>query len=222
MEEDNVWMIDAGRAKVGGEAASEAYDYLITMATECDLSYDDVYAMVSEMIDIQSFIDFCCVNIYLGNNDLSFGQNMALWRTAENDGSQYGDTKWRFMIFDMDEAIPKVDEEMSSFEWMQNFGLMQEPVVQSFLQNKNFRQQFYDTLAEVGDTIFNYESVSQKLKEWKELYEEQLLLNHQRFFNEGYEKEDLEEDFAYMDKFFSEREEYILSAIEEMQKEELE
>lgn len=222
VEEENVWLIDAGRAKAGGEAASNAYDYFITMATECDLSYDDVYNMVSELIDIQSFIDFCCINIYLGNNDLSFGQNMALWRSAENDGSKYGDMKWRFMVFDLDEAIPKVDEEISPGEWLQDFGLMQEPVLQSFLKNKNFRERFFYTLSELGDTTFNYELVSKKLKEWKELYEEQLLLNHQRFFNEGYEKEDLDEDFAYMDKFFAERKEYIRCAIEEIQTEESE
>lgn len=217
VSQDNIWMIDAGEAKIGNSAAKEAYDYFVTMATECDLSYDDVYAMVSELIDVQSFIDYCCINLYMDNRDLSFGQNMALWRSIENDGSEYGDTKWRWMIFDMDEAIQKYDENTDAAEWMENYCLMQEPVLQSFMKNKQFREQFYKTLVEIGETNFNYNVVSELLKEWKAVYEEQLLINHQRFFNEGYNKQELEEDFKKMDDFFAGRLPFIKKSIEEVQ-----
>ena len=216
VSEENIWIIDGGRAKVGGSAASEAYDYFVTMATECDLSYDDVYDMVSELIDVQSFIDYCCINMYMDNTDLSFVQNMALWRSAENDGSEYGDTKWRWMIFDMDEAIQKYDENTDPGEWMSNYCLMQEPVLQSFMRNKGFRDQFYETLLEIGSKNFDYEVVSTKLEEWKKIYEEQLLLNHQRFFNEGYGKKELDEDFNFMDDFFARRKSFMEQAVREM------
>ena len=217
VSEDNVWLMDGGRAKTGGSAASEAYQYFVTMATECDLSYDDVYAMVSELIDVQSFIDYCCINLYLDNTDLSFVQNMALWRSAKKDGSEYGDTKWRWMIFDMDEAIQKYDETTDPGEWMSNYGLMQEPVLQSFMRNEGFRQQFFQTLLEIGSKNFDYEKVSKKLDEWKKIYEEQLLLNHRRFFNEGYEKNQLDEDFAFIDDFFARRKSFMEQAVEEME-----
>ena len=187
------------------------------MATECDLSYDDVYAMVSELIDVQSFIDYCCINLYLDNTDLSFVQNMALWRSAENDGSEYGDTKWRWMIFDMDEAIQKYDETTDPGEWMSNYCLMQEPVLQSFMRNEGFRKQFFQTLLEIGSKNFDYEKVSKKLDEWKKIYEEQLLLNHRRFFNEGYEKNQLDEDFVFIDSFFARRKSFMEQAVEEME-----
>lgn len=214
VSQDNVWMIDAGEAKIGDSQAKEAYDYFVTMATECDLSYDDVYDMVSELIDIQSFIDYCCINLYMDNTDLSFGQNMALWRSIENDGSEYGDTKWRWMIFDMDEAIQKYDENTDAVGWMNNYCLMQEPVLQSFMRNRQFREQFYKTLVEIGEKNFDYKIVSEELKEWKAVYEEQLLLNHQRFFDEGYNKQELEEDFKNMDDFFTGRLPFIKKAIE--------
>ena len=216
VNEDNVWIIDAGRAKAGESAAWEAYQYFVAMATECDLSYDDVYAMVSEFIDVQSFIDFCCINLYLGNGDLSFGQNMALWRSAENDGSKYGDCKWRWMVFDVDEAIGEAGEDVTPGEWMKNYCLMQEPVLQSFMKNAGFREQFYKTLLEIGKQNFEYETVSRKLEEWKDIYEEQLLLNHQRFFNEGFGKEQLEEEFSRIDNFFAGRYEFIKQAVEEV------
>ena len=222
VSEENVWIIDGGRAKAGGSAASEAYDYFVAMATECDLSYDDVYAMVSELIDVQSFIDYCCINMYMDNTDLSFRQNMALWRSAENDGSKYGDTKWRWMVFDMDEAVQAFDESKDPGEWMENYCLMQEPVLQSFMRNEGFREQFYHTLLEIGSKNFDYETVSAKLEAWKEVYEEQLLLNHQRFFNEGYGKQELDEDFIFIDDFFARRRNFIERAVEEMKAEDLE
>lgn len=214
--EDNVWIIDGGRAKAGGSEASEAYDYFVTMATECDLSYDDVYAMVSELIDVQSFIDYCCINIYMDNQDLSFGQNMALWRSATNDGSKYGDAKWRWMVFDMDEAIQPYDETTDPGDWMKSFCLMQEPILQSFMRNEGFREQFFATLLEIGRNNYGYEEVNAKLKEWKTIYEEQLLINHQRFFNEGYDRNALEQDFVFMDDFFARRYEFIKRAVEEI------
>lgn len=216
IKEDNVWLIDAGRAKAGESTAWEAYQYFVTMATECDLTYDDVYAMVSEFIDVQSFIDFCCINLYLGNGDLSFGQNMALWRSVENDGSKYGDCKWRFMVFDVDEAIGEAGEGVTPGEWMKNYCLMQEPVLQSFMRNAGFREQFYKTLLEIGKQNFEYETVSRKLGNWKDIYEEQLLLNHQRFFNEGFGKKQLEEEFLRIDNFFAGRYEFIKQAVEEV------
>ncbi len=219
IEEENVWIIDNGYAKAGGSAAQEAYDYFITMTTECDLFYDDVYDMVSELIDVQSFIDYCCINLYMDNVDISFEQNMALWRSAENDGSEYGDCKWRWMIFDMDEVIDYFDETSDPGEWIKNYRLMQEPVLKGFMRNKGFREQFYNTLLEIGSKNFDYETVSKKLEEWKEVYEEQLLLNHERFFAEGYGKEELDEDFALTDAFFDGRQEFMKQAIEEVESE---
>lgn len=214
--EDNVWIIDGGRVKAGGREAYDAYNYFVTMATGCDLSDDEVYDVVSELIDVQSFIDYCCVNMYVTNDDLSFGQNMALWRSASDDGSEYGDTKWRWMVFDMDEAIQEYDETTDPGDWMTNYCLMQEPVLQSFMRNAGFREQFFATLLEIGRNNFDYDEVSSKLEEWKLVYEEQLLINHERFFNEGYGKEELEQDFAFMDDFFARRYKFIEQAIEEI------
>ena len=123
------------------------------------------------------------------------------------------------MIFDMDEAIQKYDATTNPREWLSNYCLMQEPVLQSFMRNEGFRKQFYQTLLEIGCKNFDYETVRTKLKEWKEIYEEQLLINHQRFFNEGYGKRELDEDFIFIDDFFARRKNFIEQAIEEMKTE---
>lgn len=215
VNEENIWIMDGTRAKAGGNEAWEAYEYLLAMATECDMTYDDVYAMVSELIDVQSFIDYCCINIYTNNTDVSFEQNTALWRSATNDGSKYGDTKWRWMIFDMDLAAKENEETESPGEWLKNYKLMQEPVVQGFMKNSQFREQFYDTLLEMGSKNFNYETVSRKLKEWKEVYEEQLLLNHERVYKEGFGRKELDDTFSSIDKFFAGRYQFIEQAVAE-------
>lgn len=218
--EENIWIMDGNRAKAGGSEAWEAYEYFVTMATECDLSYDDVYAMVSQLIDVQSFIDYCCINIYTNNTDVSFEQNTAVWRSAINDGSKYGDTKWRWMIFDMDLTAKENEETENPGQWLKNYKLMQEPVVQGFMKNSQFREQFYNTLLEMGSRNYNYETVSKELKEWKEVYEEQLLLNHKRVYNEGFGKEELDETFASIDEFFAGRYPFIEQAVAEMKAEE--
>ena len=43
-----------------------------------------------------------CANIYLCNMDMSETKNITLWRTIEDEGTEFGDGRWRFMIYDID------------------------------------------------------------------------------------------------------------------------
>ena len=202
VEEENILMIDDTYAKVGGEEAQEAYKYFVSMATECDLVYDDVYEMVSALIDVQSFIDFCCINMYTSNTDMLDGHNIALWRSAENDGTTYGDTKWRWMVFDLDQTLRLPQEGVEPKEWMENTRLMQEPIVQNFLKNEQFRKQFCLTFMDIANVNFNAEECSEKWSQWKEIYGEQLLISNQRFHEYDYTQEWLDERFEEVDRFF--------------------
>ena len=79
-----------------------------------------------------------------------------------------------------------------------------------------FREQFFSTLLELGRNNFAYKEVSVELQKWKEIYEEQLLINHKRFFGGQYGKEELEQDFALIDDFFARRYQFMERAIEEI------
>lgn len=203
IDKDNVWMMDGGIARVGEVEAQNEYQYMLDMVTQCDLSYDDVYAMVSELIDVQNLIDYCCINLYFDNRDVSFAQNTALWRCIEPDGSEYGDGRWRWMVFDLDDTLTSSSED--SLSWAEGNDLMREPVIQSLMANEQFRRQFCITFMDIANTSCDYDVVHAKLLAWKELYKVQIINNHQRFFDADYDMETFENEIQAMDNFFKNR-----------------
>lgn len=201
-EEDNVWIIDAGTARVGGEAAQSEYQAMLDMIAQCDLSYDDVYEMVCGYFDVQSLIDYYCLNLYLNNTDVSFVTNTALWRTIEPEDSEYGDCKWRWMLFDLDAAA---DPESTSSDWWNENSLMQETMIQKLMENAQFRAQFCRTFMDIGNLNYPYEQVKEELKEWQEVYRTQVTKSQQRFFDADFTEADFDAYIEKLDAFFRNR-----------------
>ena len=67
-----------------------------------DLSDPNDYQKFNEIIDIQSYIDYICANVYLGNTDYNETANTAIWRSVNRENDSYGDGRWRWAFYDMD------------------------------------------------------------------------------------------------------------------------
>ncbi len=67
-----------------------------------DLSDPKQYEAFGRIIDIQSYIDYICANVYLGNTDYNEYANTAMWRTTTRENDSYGDGRWRWAFYDMD------------------------------------------------------------------------------------------------------------------------
>ncbi len=203
VSEGNVYLINAGLVRAGGEAAFDAYNYMCDVVTECDLSYDDVYEMVCEIIDVQSLIDYCCINLYIDNQDISLGHNTALWRAGEKQDPAYGDGRWRWMVFDLDIAAQPNENVTSG--WMKESVLWNEPIIQSLLDNQTFRRQFCVTFMDIANGNYNYDIVRHELEKWKEKYSAQAVKTQHRFFTMDFTKEDYADNLAEIDTFFMNR-----------------
>lgn len=203
LNEDNVWLIDAGLANEGNQEAQEAYQYMLDVITECDLSYDDVYEMVCGLIDVQSLIDYCCIHFYIDNRDVSFGQNTALWRSVEVSEKEYCDGRWRWMLYDLDVTLFEYSDD--SAVRIKDSDLFQEPVWQSLMDNQQFRKQFCLTFMDIANTTYAYDRVHKELMEWKELYQDQMVKGQHRFFDEAFTEADLDRYIAQADDFFRQR-----------------
>lgn len=198
---NNVWIMDGDVGRVGDGAARNAYDFMLSMLIDCDLFYDDVYAMICDIIDVQSLIDFCCINLYVNNKDINFEQNTALWRTIEPEENAYGDGKWRWMLFDMDDCL----ESNNEISWMVDHPLLNEPAILSLMDNEQFRKQFCITFMDIANTIYAYDTVHEKLIQWEDIYKEQVVKNNIRFFDESFNEETYHGYITEMDDFFKNR-----------------
>lgn len=213
----NIWMIDSGAVSIGSWNAYEAYQQMLAFVEENDMSISENYEKACELLDMQSLIDFYCIQLYVNNADVGFDKNIALWRSVQTGDGEFEDGKWRFMLYDMDGALgdPQKNTFIDSEWWKKDFNLMDEVLISNLLENAGFKKQFYDTFMEMAATDFSYERVHEELLKWKAQYEIQAVKSHQRFLSAEADKQQYEEYIDRIDTFFKERNDYILGYLKE-------
>lgn len=213
LKPDDIMMIKARNAITSPQETMEAWQYMLSVVTECDLAYDDTYALACDLVDIRSLIDYCCINLYLDNRDVAFGYNTAAWKTTQEE-TPYGDGKWRFMLYDMDECIfPDSNVWEGRENWMAEHPLMTEPAIVSLLDNETFRRQFCIAFTDIANTTFSYERMHAMLSEWSGIYETQTVKDHQRFYDPSYDAQTFSQEVSAIDAFFRDRMPFALESL---------
>ena len=217
VSEGNVWMIDSGAVSIGSWEAWQAYDDMLQFVEEHDMAVYENYEKVSEMLDIQSLIDFYCFQLYINNTDVGFDKNIALWRSIQKGSGEYEDARWRFMLYDLDAALgdPASNTFTDSEWWKQDFDLMDEILIRNLMANETFKKQFVHTFEDMAANDFTYEKVHDNLMEWKQQYKTQVIKSHQRFIREDFSKEEYDSYLDTIDYFFKERNQYIISYMQQ-------
>ena len=220
IRENDIWMIDSGADSIGGYDAWNNYNDMICYITENDMTNHANYEKASELIDIQSLIDFYCIHLYIDNNDVAFDKNISLWRSIRSDGNGYEDGRWRFMLYDLDGALDNYENNtfVKSEWWKEDFDLMDEGIMKSLMENQDFRNRFIETFTEIADTTFEYGNVHRKLLQWKEQYETQVIKSHQRFITADVGTKEYDAYIEHIDNFFKERRKFVMSYLEEEMK----
>lgn len=213
VNESNVWIIEAGRPDTGGDAAEDFWEQTLEFISGNDMSVEENYDAACDLVDMQSLIDFYCINLYVDNTDVAFNRNFAAWRTILPDDTAYGDGRWRFMLYDMDGSLNQYDNNTFA-ETEEGIGLMDEALIRSLMNHEGFRKQFCLTFLDIANTVFSYEKVHHSLMEWKDIYRTQVTESHRRFF--GDEAEGVfEERIEAFDTFFRERFPWAVSFLAE-------
>ena len=96
----------------GASEGLESYRALRDYLDREDLDDPAVYAGLLEQMDMQSFIDWMCTNIYIANTDSKpLENNVYTWKSGApaSDASSgrvtYSGGKWRWMLSDLDDSL---------------------------------------------------------------------------------------------------------------------
>lgn len=174
---DNVLIIKDDHVTSGPD---DAYQYYLTIrawADRHDLSIPEEYETLKEKIDVQSYIDYICANVYLCNMDVAEWKNAMCWRTLENEGTLYGDSRWRWMMFDVD-CLEWVDcnyygvnekAAINSFTEVMQFteqAICQHMIYASCKNNPEFCKQFVLSFLDMSNVNFTYDNVKKVFEKW--------------------------------------------------------
>ena len=194
VDPENVIIIKDQSATEGPEDAYDYYSSVRGSAAMNDLSIPEEYERFKEKVDIQSYIDYICANVYLCNMDMSETKNAMCWRTIEDEGSEYGDCRWRWMLYDVDcvewmnwsyyDASEKA--EVNSFTQVMQFTGMaidEHKIYASGKNNSEFSKQFVLSFMDMANVNFSLENVEEAFEKWNIELEDDL----RQFFEHRFE-----------------------------------
>ena len=119
-----------------------------------DLTQPEDYARINDLIDVSSFIDYYCFELFIANND---------WPANNMRCYQWRDGKWRWIFFDGDDALSKMDfDVLDNATSTQNIGWPTDAqstlLFRKLLENEEFETRFLHRFEELMNSNFSYET----------------------------------------------------------------
>lgn len=210
---DNIVVYKNYTIIVGEQEEEQLYLDVVDFAVENDLSQQEYYEQIQQMIDIQNYIDYYCFQIYVANCD-SVGNNYGRWRVRETNHDTYGDGKWRWFLFDTDDSVGMVegrtDADTDSFiegNWQKN--ALGDDLFTALLQNEEFKEQFVTTFMDMANYNFEAGKVLDEIDMLANLYCSAAVMSHRRFMDENYSEDDYWDEISIVKDFYENRYDYI-------------
>ena len=208
----NVIIIEEGEVEEGEEEDIRYYEEL-TRFSEMDLADEAVWREFLDKVDLDSMAGYYAAQIYIGNCDFDEITNCRLWRSREYDGTPYGDTKWRWMLYDTENSSGMYGEENTSAGYDDlDEALRNCPLFASAMKNGDFRKAFADALTDLENRGLEYGRVSEcfdgMYNEWSMYYDDYFA----RFGHDPYIMP--EQALESTEEFFRDRPGYINGFLE--------
>ena len=177
LSKNNVVTYRAWKASDGEEeeGKNSVYD-LWRFADGNDMAEAEAYQQYSEMLDIQSYIDWYCINVILYNRDYSETANTMYWHTVVPENEQEGDARWRLALYDMDAGWNGTIGEFDGISAYEMNSFSQWSIYKALKENEEFRKQFVLTFMDLINYNFsvdNIVSIMQNLgirNQWYQLF----------------------------------------------------
>lgn len=218
VKRDEVIILKNQKVVGGSDDEYQSYQSIVEFAKTHNMENERNYKMITSMIDVQSYIDYYCFQIYVANAD-SVANNYALWKSSVVKEEDYYDGKWRWILYDTDDSLGMVEGlteyDTDSFSWGHwTTAPMADDLFSSLIKNDTFKRQFVETFIQMADSDFWYENVRLKIDEYYDMYCEAMVVSQHRFYNENFSEEDYYQEVAVIKEFFEKRRDEIIKHME--------
>lgn len=156
VDENSLMLIKNGEVEAGEPPHRNIY-LSMQDAVSGDLSEPEKYLKVCELIDVDSFIDYYALQIYIARYNDWPGSNFALWRTEERGTSPFGDGRWRWMLFDLNSGALAGPTYNRAGEDSIQYVLENDRMFAALFTNAEFRAKFAERLLYIGDELLDAE-----------------------------------------------------------------
>ncbi|MGN1090257.1 MAG: CotH kinase family protein [Huintestinicola sp.] len=149
--------------------------------THSDLKNDKDFEEFSEIVDTESVKDYFLAQVWINNKWDWPGKNWSMWKTAVNDGSEYGDGRWRFLFYDMEfGGVSGSSDIKTNTVKEDNYitnGLLNRdtnnPAVLCYaylMTNESFKNEYCEELLKLSEGAFSKKNLSDTLMDYINVY----------------------------------------------------
>lgn len=209
VDEKDVLMYKTWFLQLGKEEYSYLYDEFESAGA--GLGGDDYYDAMCQVIDMQSFVDYYATEIYISRMSDWPISNFAKWRTVKDEGTEYGDGRWRYILYDVNtESLEYKDIEEDIIQICKDNDNIFRPLCKS----DKFKKQFTNTMMDLANSNFSRESYEPVISNIRESWVPAMTNAARRFYND-YRVDDINAVVDDTEKFLDNRKSYIIDNLKE-------
>lgn len=154
---DEVVVYKKGEIDEGNEEDIQLFTELRSFAKNNNLALASNYNKISQMLDLQSFADYCAAEMYIINEDWP-GNNYSMWRTRTVDESNpYADGRWRMNLYDTEMGVDHYGNSSTKYNVDNLKKIMQNtwddvPVLfNALIKNEDFKLMFINAMMDYAN-----------------------------------------------------------------------
>lgn len=165
------YKLDLGDLPAGETNVSYYYEELLAFMREHrTLEKKEDYDAFAKLVDPDSVMDYFAVEVWINNKWDWPGKNWSMWKTTTvEEGSEYGDGRWRFCLYDIEfGGVSGAGDAYANTIKEDNYkpmGLLdsdtKNPAVRTFrllMTNPDFNARYCERLKELSGTYFDKEN----------------------------------------------------------------
>ena len=190
--------------EVGDDADFKAYKDMLSTIADSDLSDEANYFRVCELVDMESWIDYYAIELYICNTDWP-GNNRSLWRVRNVSDQPNEDGKWRWVLFDVNLSMDTARADDNFI----NRTTRRDPILASLYDSKTFRQALRRRIVKLARDNFNPNRVNAFVDEYVGRMRHAMVNEYIRFMNDRTE-EDFVKACEKIKDFFRLRYDYVM------------
>lgn len=168
------------------EGENRHYRQMFKFIDNYDMSKEDNIEDAKTRMDMESFLDYYSSQIYFSNFDWPH-KNIKYWRyqaPSYAPDADYGqDGRWRWMLFDVDEAFRYPRSNMFGRESILEYltdskgaggNDWSNTILRNLLENEKFKHDFINRMGDLLNSAFKTERVIHELNSYTEIYEPEM------------------------------------------------
>lgn len=142
-------------ADLGGAPATDDEQEFLELffyAKSHDLSVEENYQYVEERLNVERFLDYVLVQLYIQNIDW-MGNNCNFFKSKQvKEGSAYEDGRWQVLLYDVDYSINY--ENVDNYTTFYESGCYAAELVQALLANEKCKEYYIQRFEELCEEYF--------------------------------------------------------------------